>query len=49
MLFRSLIGGTVGVGTLLFGTLVGPSVGLGLGVVGRFGTKPPDGATSELG
>ena len=35
-----LIGGTVGVGTLLFGTLVGPSVGFGLGLAARVGPPP---------
>ena len=32
-----LLGGTVGIGTVLFAVLIGPSVGYGLRVVGRIG------------
>jgi uncharacterized membrane protein YczE len=32
-----LLGGTVGLGTVLFGLLVGQSVAVGLGVVSRIG------------
>ncbi|MFM8944643.1 MAG: YczE/YyaS/YitT family protein [Actinomycetota bacterium] len=41
-----IIGGSVGVGTLLFGVLVGPSVGFGLGLAGRLGGS--DGQTTGL-
>lgn len=34
-----LLGGTVGVGTVLFALLVGPAVGYGLGLAGRLGRQ----------
>ena len=34
-----LLGGTVGLGTVLFALLVGPSVGYGLGLAGRVGRQ----------
>lgn len=36
-----LLGGTVGIGTVLFAVLIGPSVGYGLRVVGRIGRAQP--------
>jgi len=35
-----LLGGTVGIGTVLFALLIGPSVGYGLRVAGRIGRAP---------
>ena len=34
------LGGTVGVGTLMFALLIGPSVALGLALAGRMGRPP---------
>lgn len=40
-----LLGGTVGIGTVLFAVLIGPAVGYGLRVTGRVGRTP----TAEVG
>ncbi|MCU0284174.1 MAG: hypothetical protein MUD13_09825 [Candidatus Nanopelagicales bacterium] len=48
-----LLGGTVGLGTLLFALLIGPAVAQGLALAGRLGAVPhaeptPDGGFPEL-
>jgi len=40
------LGGTVGVGTLMFALLIGPSVALGLALAGRLGRPPGAGRTT---
>jgi uncharacterized membrane protein YczE len=42
-----LLGGTVGVGTVLFALLIGPSVGYGLRLAGRVGRTQAPGIQIE--
>jgi uncharacterized protein len=44
-----LLGGTVGVGTLLFALLIGPAVAQGLALAGRVGAVPDAGPAPEGG
>jgi len=39
LLIGAALGGTLGIGTVLFALLIGQSVAIWLGVVGRFTTK----------